>query len=101
VKITVVGAGAFGTAMAVVAARCGHEVLIWAHDPTVADEINRERTNQRYLPEASFDTSIEATSDLQRASSFSETLIMVVPSHHYRSVLASIGEHLSRPVRIV
>jgi glycerol-3-phosphate dehydrogenase (NAD(P)+) len=101
VKITVVGAGAFGTAMAVVAARCGQEVLIWAHDPAVADEINRERTNQRYLPEASFDTSIAATSDLHRAANFSETLIMVVPSHHYRSVLGSIGEHLSRPVRIV
>ena len=100
-KLTVVGAGAFGTAMAVVAARCGHEVMMWAHDPAVADEISVRRTNLGYLPEASFDDRIEATSDLGRAASFSDTLVMVVPSHHYRTVLESIGESLSGPVRIV
>jgi len=87
--------------MAVVAARCGHEVMLWAHDPSVADEITAKRTNLRYLPEASFDDRIEATSDLHRAAAFSDTLVMVVPSHYYRSVLASIGERLTRPVRIV
>jgi glycerol-3-phosphate dehydrogenase (NAD(P)+) len=101
VRLTVVGAGAFGTAMAVVAARCGHHVQMWAHDQTVADEITAKRTNLRYLPQACFDDRIEATSDLDRAAGFSDTLVMVVPSHHYRSVLGSLAERVSKPVRIV
>jgi glycerol-3-phosphate dehydrogenase (NAD(P)+) len=101
VNLTVVGAGAFGTAMAVLAARCGHEVLLWAHDPMVADEISQGRRNLRYLPEATFDDRIEVTSDLDRVATFSTTLVMVVPSHYYRSVLTTIGERLTGRVRII
>ena len=49
-KLSIIGAGSFGTAVAAVAARCGNEIVLWAHDPNVAAEISRTRHNPIYLP---------------------------------------------------
>ncbi|HYM61659.1 MAG TPA: NAD(P)H-dependent glycerol-3-phosphate dehydrogenase [Thermoanaerobaculia bacterium] len=100
-RISVVGAGAFGTAMAIVAARCGHEVMLWAHDPKVAEEIAKSRTNPYYLRDVPLDSKIHPTSDLAEAAAFSTTIFMVVPSHHYRHVLSDLLEHLTAPVHVI
>ena len=100
-KLTIVGAGAFGTAMAVAAARAGNDVLLWAHDPDVADTIRTEGSNQDYLPGERLDRKITATSDLAEAAQFSDTVFMVVPSHHYREVLTNLAGNLQSSVQVI
>ena len=100
-KITIIGAGSFGTAMAVAAARAGNEVLLWAHDPDVAAAIRAEGSNQDYLPGARLDPRIRATSDIAEAAQYSDTVFMVVPSHHYREVLTNLSEHIEAPVQMI
>jgi glycerol-3-phosphate dehydrogenase (NAD(P)+) len=101
VKISVIGAGAFGTAMAVAAERAGNEVLLWAHDPAVAQTIVSTRTNPVYLKGITLSEKIIATSDLAEAAGFSDTLFMVVPSHHFREVLTRLRPHLQDRVRVI
>lgn len=100
-KITVIGAGSFGTAMAVVAARCGNEVMMWAHDPNVAGAIAATRTNPIYLKGVPLDDAIRVTHSLEEAAAFSRTLFMVVPSHHYRRVLSELKPHLADGVSVI
>lgn len=100
-KVSVIGAGAFGTALAVMAERSGHDVLLWAHDAATTDVIQRTRTNPDYLPQIPLGPNITATCEIAEAAAFSDTVLMVVPSHYYRGVLTSLRAHLTRPMRIV
>lgn len=100
-KISIIGAGSFGTAMATVAASCGNDVVLWAHDPSIAAEIEHTRHNPVYLPTITLDDRVHATNSLAEVAAFSDVLFMIVPSHHYRGVLAQIRPHLQRPVSIV
>ncbi|HEY5610013.1 MAG TPA: NAD(P)H-dependent glycerol-3-phosphate dehydrogenase, partial [Thermoanaerobaculia bacterium] len=100
-RITVVGAGSWGTALAEVASRCHHEVLLWAHDPKVAEAIARTRSNPIYLPACQLDAHVRVTSSLEDAARFSETLLMATPSHHYREVLSTLLDFISGDVRVV
>ena len=100
-KIAVIGAGSFGTAMAMVAARCGNHVMLWAHDPKVTDEIRSTGANSVYLPDLALGDSITPTSDLAEAAAFSDTIFMVVPSHHYRAVLTQLRPHLQDRVSVI
>jgi glycerol-3-phosphate dehydrogenase (NAD(P)+) len=85
-RVTVLGAGSFGTTMAsLVAAR--NEPVLWARSATVADEINTERTNASYLPRFTLPHTLRATADLEEAVSRAEVLIMAIPSHGFRQVL--------------
>ena len=100
-KISVIGAGAFGTAMAIAASRAGNDVVLWAHDPSVAKTIRDTGTNPDYLAGMELGPRVMATSDLAEAARFSDTMFMVVPSHHYRSVLTQLRTHLSGPVKVI
>jgi glycerol-3-phosphate dehydrogenase (NAD(P)+) len=100
-KISVIGAGAFGTAMAAAAARAGNEVVLWAHDPEVAQTIRDTGTNPDYLRGVTLGDAIRATNDLAEAASFSDTMFMVVPSHHYREVLTNLRAHLAGPANVI
>jgi len=97
----VIGSGAFGTAMAVVAARAGNDVVLWAHDPEVARTIAESGTNPDYLRGVPVGERVRATSDLAEAAGFSDTMFMVVPSHHYREVLKNIQPHLRGGTRVI
>ncbi|HUP44547.1 MAG TPA: NAD(P)H-dependent glycerol-3-phosphate dehydrogenase [Thermoanaerobaculia bacterium] len=100
-KFAVIGAGSFGTAMAALIARCGHDVLLWAHNPEVAAAVNRSGHNPFYLPLLDLGPHVRATADLAEAAAFSNIVFMVVPSHHYRRVLAELTGHLRHPVRFI
>jgi glycerol-3-phosphate dehydrogenase (NAD(P)+) len=100
-KISIIGAGAFGTAMAAAASRAGNDVLLWAHDPEVAEGIRLNGLNPNYLAGVRLDENVRATSDITEAAAFSDTIFMVVPSHHYREVLHEIASSLDHPVGIV
>lgn len=100
-KISVIGAGSFGTAMALVAQRCGNQVMLWAHDARVAEAINSSRTNPVYLPNIALPDEVWVTNDLEEAANFSDTHFMVVPSHHYREVLTRIRGYRQAPVTVI
>src|SRR4051794_1418210 len=100
-RLAVIGAGSFGTAMAVMAARSGNDVLLWAHDPKVAETLARERRNAVYLPKIELDPTIRITNSLAEAAGFTDTFFMVVPSHHFRRVLGELAQHVTTPVNVI
>jgi glycerol-3-phosphate dehydrogenase (NAD(P)+) len=101
VKISIIGAGSFGSALTVVAARCSNEVMLWAHEPQVVESINSTRCNPLYLPQLAFSENVRATSDLAEAAAFSDTFVMVVPSHHYRGVLKQLSRHVRDRANVI
>ncbi len=91
-RIGVIGAGAWGTALAQVAA-AGGEVLLWAHEPEVVESIARERTNPLYLPGIALSPAIRPVARLEELAPC-EALLVVTPAQHLRRVLgaAPVGE---------
>ncbi|HEX7151082.1 MAG TPA: NAD(P)H-dependent glycerol-3-phosphate dehydrogenase [Thermoanaerobaculia bacterium] len=100
-KVSVIGAGSFGTAMAIIAGRAGNDVLLWAHDPKVAEALREAGTNATYLPGVPLGERVRVTNDLREAAEFSGVFLMVVPSHHYRRVLTELSAHLTNPVQVI
>ena len=92
---TVVGAGSFGTALAVHAARSGFGVHLWARRPEAVEELRRDRRNPRYLPDVTLPPEVEPTSDLDVAAD-SDVVMMAAPSHGYREVLREVLGHWPR-----
>jgi glycerol-3-phosphate dehydrogenase (NAD(P)+) len=86
-RCTVVGAGAWGTALADVLARNGHHVTIWAYEPDVVESINTRHANVRFLAGASLHPSLTATGDLAAASANAELIAYVTPSHVLRAIV--------------
>lgn len=79
-RAAVLGAGSWGTALANVLVENGHEVSIWARNPAVAQEINENQTNQRYLPGVTLPDSLRAISDASAALSDRDLVVISVPS---------------------
>lgn len=98
-EIAIIGAGSYGTALALVAARAGNRVRLWAHDPEIARMLERERENRVYLPGFALPDTITPTNELAEALSQAELVITVVPSHVCREVYAAMLAHL-RPQMI-
>ncbi|HEY5720802.1 MAG TPA: NAD(P)H-dependent glycerol-3-phosphate dehydrogenase [Allosphingosinicella sp.] len=86
-RIGVIGGGAWGTALAQVAAE-GGDTLLWALEPEVVESVNRAHENRLFLPNIQLSPAIEATSDIG-ALSGCDALLVVTPAQHMRSVLAS------------
>src|SRR5580765_4984373 len=87
--IGVVGAGAWGTALAYVAALAGREVTLWAREPQVVEQIKTSGKNSSFLPGAALPKSITATGDIAAAAKV-DALLIVVPAQHLRASLKSI-----------
>jgi len=88
-RIGVIGAGAWGTALAQVAAADGRETLLWAREPEVVDAINRTHENPLYLPGISLSQSVRATGMLD-ALAACDALLVVTPAQHLRTTLAAL-----------
>ena len=86
-KLGVIGAGAWGTALAQVAAAEGEQVLLWAREPEVVEAVNAAHENSIFLKGVALSASIRATGDLAELGSC-EALLIVTPAQHLRSVLA-------------
>jgi glycerol-3-phosphate dehydrogenase (NAD(P)+) len=83
---TVVGAGAWGTALADLLARNGHRVTLWAYEPDVVDSINARHENSRFLPDATIHAAVRATGNVEQAVESANLVVFVTPSHVLRSV---------------
>jgi glycerol-3-phosphate dehydrogenase (NAD(P)+) len=98
--MTVIGAGSWGTALAILLAREGHPTQLWGRDKTQLDAMRGARRNLRYLPEAAFPESLRIADDLPQALKESRDALIAVPSHAFRSTLHGIQPHLSPGARI-
>ena len=91
-SVGVIGAGAWGTALAQMLASDGRAVLIWAREAELVAEINSARTNSLFLPSATLSDTIRATGDLGEMAGL-DALLVVTPAQHMGSVLAAMPEH--------
>lgn len=89
-RIAVLGAGSWGTALAIHSARAGHQIEIWGRNEKIVDAVNRHHSNPDYLPGASIPREVHATSDLVAAAKGSELVILAAPSHATRELIARI-----------
>ena len=88
-KVGIVGAGAWGTALAQALASDGSEVLLWAREPELVEEINARRTNSLFLPSAHLAPGIRATGRLDELAEL-PALLVVTPAQHLARVLSSL-----------
>lgn len=100
-RLTVLGAGSWGTALALLLARNGHDVHLWGRDPAAMKVMNRDRRNERYLPGHEFPDAITASADLAAALRGAELVVVVVPSGGFRSTLENALPHLAAPVDLM
>jgi len=94
IPIAVLGAGSFGTCLAVLCAR-EHDVTIWARDPELAESINRDHKNPRYLSDLELPSNVRATPDLSEALRDRELVICAVPSQFVRDVMTRANRDLA------
>jgi len=99
--VGVLGAGSFGTCLALLAAHQGHDVVLWARKRDVSDHINRERRNPVYLRDAEVPAGVRATDELAEALAGRELVICAVPSHAVREVMAAASPHLADGALVV
>lgn len=96
-RIAVLGAGAWGTALALsLARRGGHSLVLWAHSPALADQLTETGENVVYLPGFTLPADVEVTSDLPRAIFEADILLSVTPSQHLRETIQHIAPLLTR-----
>lgn len=98
--ISVLGAGSWGTALALQAARNGVETLLWGHNPQHMAHLERERENRRYLPSTPFPRNLHLTCSLKDCLSFSDLLLISVPSSAFRGTLTGIKPFLTSQTRV-
>jgi glycerol-3-phosphate dehydrogenase (NAD(P)+) len=100
-RCTVVGAGAWGTALADLLARNGHEVRLWAYEPDVVESINSKHENVRFLRGHALSSSLKALGDIQRAVEDAELVTLATPSHVMRRIIKSASGSFPRSAPLV
>lgn len=98
--VTVVGAGSWGTALAIQFARAGRPVRLWGRDSEQLERMARERENARYLPGAEFPPLVEPQAELRAALGGVGDILVAVPSHGLRETLEAVAAAAERPLRV-
>jgi glycerol-3-phosphate dehydrogenase (NAD(P)+) len=98
--MTVIGAGSWGTALAILLAREGHLTHLWGRDAAQVDAMRSARRNLRYLPDALFPETLHVTSDLRSALHDARDALIAVPSQAFRATLEHVRPHLAPHTRI-
>ena len=99
--ITILGAGSWGTALAMVLADNGHTVRLWGNEEDHVKEINREQANNRYLPGVELPKGITAYYDLEEALEGVETVVFAVPTKAFREVARRVKSIVKNKITIV
>lgn len=99
-SISVLGAGSWGTALAIQAARNGCQTTLWAHNPQHIADIAAQRVNQRYLPGIRLPDNLQLTAELQVAVDAGEVLLISIPSHAFKSTLLKLKTMLGPQAKI-
>ena len=98
--MAVLGAGSWGTALAVHLARTGHRTVLWGRDTAQMAQCAAARCNLRYLPMAPFPAALAVESELARAVAHAQDLLVAVPSHGFRECLEHIAPLLRNGMRV-
>ncbi|MBI3545040.1 MAG: NAD(P)-dependent glycerol-3-phosphate dehydrogenase [Gammaproteobacteria bacterium] len=88
--IAVLGAGSWGTALALLLARNGHDVVLWGNDRARQARLKQERQNSFYLPGISFPANLQIAESLAEAAKISAHFLIAVPSHAFRATVAAL-----------
>ncbi|NEU31122.1 NAD(P)H-dependent glycerol-3-phosphate dehydrogenase [bacterium LRH843] len=100
-KIAVIGAGSWGTALAIVLADNGHNVCLWARRHDQIEEMNSQHTNSKYLPSITLSESIVGSADLGETVQGADVILLVVPTKAIRETVRKIKQELEHPVTII
>ena len=98
--ITVIGAGSYGSALAICFARNGHRTVLWGRNSDHVAEMASTRANEKYLPGSKFPESLVLESDLSTAIKASQIVLVVVPSHVFGDMLTQIKPLLASNAKI-
>ncbi len=99
-RLAVLGAGSWGTALAMVLARHGADTVLWGRDPAQMAAMQRDRRNARYLPEAELPAGLVATSDFDAALADVDAVLVVTPSHAFAEVIHALAPRLRAGVGV-
>ena len=94
-RVAVLGAGSWGTALAVHLARVGHDVQLWARDPQTVRDIRQRRANVVYLPDVHVPDGVSPTDSLPEALRDTALVVCAIPSHGCRAVMHAAAPHLA------
>ncbi len=91
-KVSVLGGGSWGTALAILLSGNGNEVVIWEYDKNYVDNMQKDRENRLFLPGFIFNSNLQVTGDLKFAIESSDHIVLVIPSHGFRQTAVVISE---------
>ncbi len=100
-SVGIIGGGAFGTAMACVVRRSGHDVRLWAREAEVVESINAAHDNRAFLPGVALDPGIRASTELAEVARGADFLLFAVPSQHVRAVATALRPALKVGLPVV
>jgi glycerol-3-phosphate dehydrogenase (NAD(P)+) len=98
--VAIIGAGSWGTALAIQFARTGHPTRLWGRNAAQVAQMARDRVNARYLPNAPFPETLSVLADLAATVDGVEDVLIAVPSHAFRETLLALRPVLAREARI-
>lgn len=99
-RVGIIGAGAWGTALAAAARRAGRDVVLWARNPDLAAAINKTHENTTYLPGIELDPEIRATGAMLEAGT-ADMVLLVVPAQHTRRISLQLAPHLGEGSAVI
>ncbi|WP_417767151.1 NAD(P)H-dependent glycerol-3-phosphate dehydrogenase [Stappia sp.] len=94
-RIAIIGGGAWGSALALTAARAGRQAMLWARDPQTVRSVNAGKGNPVYLPDVAFDHAIAATGDIAAAVADADAVLLVTPAQTTRAMAETLAPHLA------
>ncbi len=100
-KIAVIGAGSWGTALAVLLSKKGYDVRLWARKKSHEKKLNKDRENIRYLPGFPFNDNLKVDSSLENSVKNAKIVVMVIPSHGYREIFNQLVEYIENNIEII
>ncbi|MEE9339082.1 MAG: NAD(P)H-dependent glycerol-3-phosphate dehydrogenase [Methylococcaceae bacterium] len=98
--ISILGAGSWGTALAIQAARNGCQTMLWGHNPSHIACLSKDKKNNHYLPDLSFPASLSVTDNLETAINFSNIILLSIPSHAFKKTLIKLKPFLNHKTKI-
>jgi glycerol-3-phosphate dehydrogenase (NAD(P)+) len=101
IRCAVIGAGAWGTALADLLARNGHDVELWSYEPDVAEAVNARHSNPRFLPGAVLAPTLRATTSLGSAVAAADLVLYVTPSHVLRGIVRGTASSVRADATLV
>lgn len=100
-KVTIIGAGSFGTALSIVLARAGNKVNLWAREPEIAYGINNMHRNPSYITDVTLPDSIVCFNELEECVPGRDMIVFATPSHALREVAGNVKPHLTGEEMVV